>query len=292
MIIKLLGIDPQYDFCDVPERFQVKRINIEDNSEELVSPALAVPGAWEDSIRMAKFLRKAGHLIDEISITLDTHQLIDIAHPDFWLSDTNEKPNPFTEISYEDVKNGKWRPVHPTFLEHATEYTKKLEDNGSFKLMIWPPHCLLGTPGHNVIQPIAKELQHWEQKYKSRVRYIAKGHNPLTEHYGPFKAEIPLPEDQTTTLNLMLIEDFEKADIVLLTGQALSHCVGEGMQQLIDNFGEDSIKKLVLLRDTTSAVDGFQNIAEDMLDKMKEKGLQVVNTTDITVRQNELIINK
>lgn len=290
MIIKLLGIDPQYDFCDVPEKFQVKQVNIVDNSEELIAPALPVPGAWEDSIRLAKFLRKAGHLIDEISITLDTHQLFDIAHPDFWLSDTNEKPAPFTEISHDEVKNGKWRAVHPQFQDHALEYTKNLEDNGSFKLMIWPAHCLVGTAGHNVIQPIAKELQSWEQKYKSRVIYIAKGHNPLTEHYGPFKAEIPLAQDPTTTLNLNLIQNFESADLVLLTGQALSHCVGEGMQQLIDNFGEESIKKLVLLRDTTSPVAGFESIAEDMLEEMKKKGLQVVNSTDIVIRQNELVI--
>lgn len=156
--------------------------------------------------------------------------------------------------------------------------------------MIWPPHCLVGTAGHNVIQPIAKEILTWESRYKTRARYIAKGHNPLTEHYGPFKAEVALSFDQTTSLNMGLINDFEEADLILLTGQALSHCVGEGMRQLIDNFGEESIKKLVLLRDTTSPVYGFESEAEKMLTEMKAKGLQVVNTTDIIIRKNELII--
>ncbi len=288
--IKLLGIDPQYDFCDIPEAFQFKQVNIEDGSEELISPALPVTGAWDDSIRLAKFIRKAGHLFDDISVSLDTHQLLDVAHPAFWVNKNNENPAPFTQITHQEILNGEWRTVHPQFQSEITEYTKKLEENGSFTLMIWPPHCLVGTAGHNVIQPIAKELKEWEGRYKTRVRYITKGHNPLTEHYGSFKAEVPSPKDQTTTLNMHLINDFESADLVLLTGQALSHCVGESMRQLIENFGEDSIKKLVLLRDTTSPVDGFEAQAEDMLKEMQAKGLQIVNTTDIIVRQNELII--
>lgn len=290
MIIKLLCIDPQYDFCDIPEAFQVKHINIEDSSEEYTAPALPVKGAWEDSIRLAKFIRKSGHLLSEISVTLDSHQLVDIAHPAFWINDKNEQPTPYSEIKHEDVKNGVWRSVHKEYQKHALEYTEALEAKGAYTLMIWPPHCLIGTPGHNIIQPISKELQSWENKYKGRVQYIAKGHNPLTEHYGPFEAEVSLPNDQTTTLNFHLIKHFESADLVLLTGQALSHCVGAGIKQLIDNFGEESIKKLVLLRDTTSSVEGFETQSENMLEEMKKLGLRVINTTDLTVRQNELII--
>ncbi len=290
MIIKLLCIDPQYDFCDVPEQFKVKQINIENGSETVIEPALPVNGAWQDSINLAHFIRKAGGLLSEISVTLDSHQLVDIAHPAFWVNENNEHPAPYTEITHQDILDGKWKSVHASYQDHVKDYTEQLENKGAYKLMIWPPHCLIGNPGHNVIQPIAKELIMWENKFKGRVQYITKGHNPFTEHYGPFEAEIPLPQDQTTSLNVHLIKHFESADLVLLTGQALSHCVGAGMQQLIDNFGEDSVKKLVLLRDTTSPVAGFEKQAEEMLEKMQKLGLRVVNTTDVTIRQNELII--
>lgn len=174
-------------------------------------------------------------------------------------------------------------------MNYVLEYTKALEDGGLYQLFIWPAHCIVGTVGHNVIYPIMKELLEWENKYISRVNYLTKGHNPYTEHYGGFQAEYPLPNDNTTQLNSKLIEKFQKADLILLTGQALSHCVASTVRQLANNFGEDNIKKLALLVDTTSPVPGFEKQGQDFISEMSARGMKVVKTTDIKITKNDLI---
>lgn len=288
--IELLGIDPQYDFCDVPDLFKAKTIDLKTGAEKLIQPALPVTGAWEDSLRLARFVKEAGHLIQRITITLDTHQQYDIAHPLFWKDSSGKHPNPFTLISHESIKKGEWLPVDKNKSQYVLEYTKALEDAGLYQLFIWPEHCLVGTVGHNVINPIMEEFMEWEKKYVGRVNYVTKGHNPFTEHYGAFQAEYPLSNDSTTQLNTKLIETFEKADIVLLTGQALSHCVAGTVRQLANNIGEHNISKLVLLEDTTSPVAGFEKNGQDFIQEMKSRGMRVAKTTDIEVTKKELII--
>lgn len=290
MKIELLGIDPQYDFCDVPEQFKARTVDAETGKEVVINPALPVTGAWDDSIRLSKFIKKAGHLINQITVTLDSHQQYDIAHPLFWKDKNGQHPNPFTLIPSDSIKNGDWTPLDSSKRDYAIEYTEALEKGGLYQLFIWPPHCLIGTVGHNVITPIMNELMEWEKKYIGRVNYVTKGHNPYTEHYGGFQAEYPLHNDNTTQLNTKLIEKFQKADLVLLTGQALSHCVASTVRQLANNFGEDNIKKLVLLADTCSPVAGFEQNAIDFKKEMSARGMIIVNTTDIQVTKKELII--
>lgn len=287
--IELLGIDPQYDFCDIPEKYKSVYLDQKTGKEIKIDPALAVPGAWEDSIRLSKFIKEAGHLISKITVTLDTHQQYDIAHSLFWKDKNGNHPNPFTLISNQSIKDEEWTPVDSSKKKYVLEYTAALESAGLYKLFIWPAHCIVGTVGHNVILPIMKELLDWENKYISRVNYLTKGHNPYTEHYGGFQAEYPLANDNTTQLNSKLIEKFEKADMILLTGQALSHCVASTVRQLANNFGEDNIKKLVLLIDTTSSVSGFEQQGQDFVKEMEGRGMRVVKTTDIKITKNDLI---
>jgi nicotinamidase/pyrazinamidase len=287
--IELLGIDPQYDFCDVPEQYKARQLNQLTKKEEVVNPALPVPGAWDDSVRLAEFIKRAGQVISKITITLDTHQQYDIAHPLFWKNKSDQHPSPFTAITNKSIKDEEWLPVDITKKDYVLDYTKALEDAGLYTLFIWPAHCIIGTVGHNVISPIMNELLNWESKYISRVNYLTKGHNPYTEHYGGFQAEYPLPNDNTTQLNSKLIEKFQKADIILLTGQALSHCVASTVRQLANNFGEENIKKLVLLSDTTSSVAGFEKQGQDFVKEMEARGMRVIKTTDIQITKNDLI---
>lgn len=288
--IELLGIDPQYDFCDVPEAYKARTVDADSGKEIVINPALPVTGAWDDSLRLASFIKRAGHLITQITITLDSHQQYDIAHPLFWKDRNGNHPNPFTPISNASILNGDWTPVDISKRDYTLEYTKALEDGGLYQLFIWPPHCLIGTVGHNVISPIMNELMAWESKYIGRVNYVTKGHNPYTEHYGGFEAEYPLHNDNTTQMNTRLIERFEKADLILLTGQALSHCVASTVRQLANNFGEENISKLVLLSDTSSPVGGFEQNAKDFVKEMAGRGMKIIKTTDIQVTKKDLII--
>jgi nicotinamidase-related amidase len=289
--IEMLIIDPQYDFCDIPEDFKVKSLDVVTSTMKTVEPALPVPGAWNDSIKLAKFIRKFGANIDQIRVTMDTHQQYDIAHPLFWVNKDNKHPDPFTAISSEDIRNQLWKPVDDTKIDYVEKYTASLEKQGLYSLFIWPPHCLVGTDGYKVIQPIMDELMNWEKSYIGRISYVTKGHNPFTEHYGGFEAEVPVDNDPTTQLNLRLIQTIEQADMVFLSGQALSHCVASTVRQLVDNFGDENIKKLVLLVDTSSPVTGFEQQGKDFIDEMKAKGMTVVNTTDVNYNNGNFIFN-
>ena len=80
MKTQLLIIDPQNDFCDLPETWHpVDPIGV-----SRTAPSLPVPGAHADMQRLAALLREAGAAFDAVTITLDAHHQLDIAHPAFW----------------------------------------------------------------------------------------------------------------------------------------------------------------------------------------------------------------
>lgn len=64
---------------------------------------LGVPGANEDSIKIAELIRENIDSLDEIYVTLDTHMTYHIAHPSFWKDKNGDPPKPFTIISKDEV---------------------------------------------------------------------------------------------------------------------------------------------------------------------------------------------
>jgi nicotinamidase-related amidase len=285
--VQLLIIDPQNDFIDIPLEI---RKNMSGNSQAPFESGLPVTGSWEDSLKLAQFIKQAQKAITGITVTLDTHQQYDVAHEMFWINETGQHPAPFTIITSEEIRNGKWKPIDNSVTQRMIDYAEALEKQGLFPLCIWPYHCIVGTQGYGVVQPVMESLLEWERTMKTRYAPVTKGHNPYTEHYGAFFAEVVDPKDPTTTLNNRLIKRFKEADLILLTGQALSHCVNRTVTQLADNFGEENIKKLVLLEDTSSSVTGFEQAGLDFIKDMKARGMRCVNTTDIKIVNNEIIL--
>jgi len=173
MRVELLVIDPQNDFCDP-------------------SGALFVPGADTSCQRLADMISRIGSKLFDIHVTLDTHHLLDIAHPMMWTDSSGNRPDPFTIITHDDVVNSVWSPVIPATRDRLVDYVKSLEDNGRYPLCIWPPHCLIGTPGHNVQSEVAAALREWEDRVAT-VDYVTKGSNLWTEHYSAVQADVPDP---------------------------------------------------------------------------------------------------
>ena len=284
--IALLPIDPQYDFHDVPLDRQVI-IGYDENKKPIrVAPALPVPGSWEDALRLAAFINKFEMNISKIVVTLDTHQRYDIAHPLYWKDKNGNAPAPHTPISNQDIKDGLWAPTNPALMQHVLDYTEALEAESKYALYIWPPHCLVGEPGHNIIHPVMQAIAQWEEKRFARYMPLSKGHNPHTEHYGGCEAEFPMPNDPTTRLNKTFVNNIESNDLILITGQALSHCVASTVRQIADNFSDENIKKLVLLVDTTSSVPGFEQQGLDFIDEMVARGMRIAKTTDFKLDRN------
>jgi nicotinamidase-related amidase len=275
--IHLLAIDPQNDFCDIPVDLQPFNPL---NQGVRIAPALPVPGAHDDMLRLAALIDRIGDKLYDIHVTMDSHNPLDIAHPTWWRNEKGDAPAPFTLISAADVRNGVWRARNPRAQAHSLKYVESLEANGRYVLIIWPEHCLIGSWGHNVHASVAASLNNWARRRMEVVDYVTKGSNALTEHYSAVQAEVPDSNDPSTMLNSRLIKTLAEADIILIGGEALSHCVSSTVRDVADNFGEDNIKKMVLLTDCASSVAGFENLGAQFVEDLKRRGMQTALSTD------------
>lgn len=264
--VHLISIDCQNDFC----------IPLGPGGEK---GALVVAGADADMARLGKFISKNKARLEQIHCTLDSHQLVHIAHPAFWVNSKGDRPNPFTLISDDDVKNGVWRAFNPKWQGKAQSYVETLKKNGRYILCIWPPHCLIGTWGHAIVPEVAKGLYEWEGEF-NRVNFVAKGSNLFTEHYSAVQADVPDDDDASTKLNTGLIDMLTEADEILITGEALSHCVANSIRDVAAQFGVDQVQKFTFLEDTSSNVGGFEKLGQDFVKEMVKKGMKTTTTKD------------
>ncbi len=261
MQVELLIIDPQVDFCDP-------------------TGALFVPGADRDMARLAGMVRRLTPKLGDIHVTLDSHHLVDIAHPIFWKDGGGKHPAPFTLISAADVAASRWTTTQPGMYRRALAYVETLETNGRYPLCIWPPHCLIGSAGHAVVPALFAALQDWERRF-ALVDYVTKGSNPFTEHYSAIQADVPDPADPGTQINTALIGTLLKADLVAVAGEAGSHCLANTVRDVANNFGDDRlVSKIVLLTDATSPVTGFEGYQDDFLREMTARGMKLSTTDD------------
>jgi nicotinamidase-related amidase len=260
--VHLVVIDPQVDFCDP-------------------AGALYVKGAERDIHRLAEMVRRLAPKLGDIHITLDSHRLIDVAHPVFWKDASGQHPSPFTIITAADVEAGRWAPTLPSLYRRMLSYVRALEANGRYPLCIWPPHCLIGSPGHCVMPELRDALLQWERQRFTMVDYVTKGSNPWTEHYSAVCADVPDPADPGTQINTRFIQTLTEADVVAIAGEAGSHCLAYTVRDVANSFGDDSyVQRLVLLEDATSPVSGFENLQSDFIREMRGRGMQVTTTRD------------
>ena len=74
---QLLIIDPQNDFCDLPTSYLPEN----PATRAAHAPALPVPGAHQDMLRLAGLINRGRNGISAITVTLDSHHRYDVAHP-------------------------------------------------------------------------------------------------------------------------------------------------------------------------------------------------------------------
>ena len=264
MNIHLLIIDPQNDFCDAERG------------------TLYVPGAAEDMARLAAMVGRCSERLSDIHVTLDSHHLVDIAHPVFWMDGEGNTPAPFSQVSAHDLRSGRWNTRLPSARSRALAYLDDLESGGRYPHTIWPPHCLIGSFGHNVVPVLYDRLAQWEARRFGVVDYVTKGSNLWTEHFSAIQAEVPDPRDPGTQMNTRLIETLETADLILLAGEAGSHCLANTVRDIADGFSEAKyIDKLVLLTDATSPVPGFEAYQDEFIRDMTARGMRLSTTTEI-----------
>jgi len=272
MDVRLLLIDPQEDFCQPG-----------DTIKGIPTGALFVPGALEDSLRTSAMIQRLGDRLNMIYATFDSHSQYQIFHPMFWMRADGASVNPFDLITHSDVMSGSIIPMDPSLLDWAKFYTKSLEDGGRYPLVIWPYHCLIGTRGWMMQPDIMDAIHNWERNTYRIFKPITKGSNFKTEHYSAVKAEVEVPTDPSTQLNSKgLIEPLEQADMIILGGQARSHCLANTVRDIMTNFSNpEFIKKLYLLEDATSDVPTFEHLGDAFINDFIAAGGNITTTDKI-----------
>ncbi len=255
----LLIVDAQFDFCNP-------------------AGTLFVPGADRDIVRIAGLVQTASSAIDDIIVTLDTHQVLDISHPGFWTSPEGRNPDPFTAITFSDVKDGRWKPLWEE--EWVLLYLERLESQGQFTHFIWPEHCVLGTVGHALEPVLAKALRDRARSTGRNHLTVIKGLNPFTEHFGIFEAQVPMGGDPDTQLNRQLLAQLGEYDKILICGEARSHCVATSVSQIL-KYAPELTPRITLLTDCMSDVSGMGHLADPIYAEAASKGIRFGLSTDV-----------
>lgn len=260
MQAKLLVIDPQNDFCDVP------------------GAALPVPGATADLARLSELLRVAQAAVTDLIVTLDSHASVGIERTTFWQTKEGQPVEPFTQITEADVRAGRYRPRKASLQDEVLAYLHALEAAGHYRLTVWPVHAVIGTWGHNIQLELAAQIARWEEQAQRGALKILKGMNPLTEQYSALRAEVPRDDDPLTQSNRLLIERaIPEEGLLLVGGEAASHCVAATMTDLFKEMTLEQRHRVILLSDCMSPVPGFEPATSEFLARAAAQGARVMD---------------
>jgi nicotinamidase-related amidase len=256
-------------------------------------------GALDDSRRLCEFIYTNLDSITQIVPTLDTHQALQIFHPVFLVDAEGRHPEPYTQVSLEDVASGRWR-VDPAVAQelgldgeyaqaHLHHYVETLATGGKYALTIWPFHAMRAGIGHALVSAVEEAVFFHSIARTSQPDAQMKGGNPLTEHYSVLGPEVDadLEGEPLGRRNQELIERLLRFDAVVIAGQAKSHCVAWTIDDLL---GDETVRdrrlaeKVYLLEDCTSPVVvpgmvDYTEQADAAFVRFAEAGAHVVRST-------------
>lgn len=279
---------------------------------------LVVGGAVADTVRTAEFIYRNLGVITSIHPTLDTHLTYQIFHESFWVNDKGEHPitgammpsiDPATGaqmtlpggvITLDDVESGEWKldPAVAVALgqnyiglqQHVLHYVRELTKGGKYPLMIWPYHAMLGGIGHALVSVFEEACFFHSVARRNQIKFEIKGGNPLVENYSIFRPEVlighngsPIAQKNTKFLQTLLTND-----IVIILGQAKSHCVAWAIDDLLTEIMSQDRRlasKVYLVDDCTSpvvvpGVVDFTKDANDAFARFANAGMHLVKSTD------------
>ncbi len=285
--ICLMAIDVQNTFC-LPDF-------------ELYVGGRSGTGAIDDNIRLCEFIYRNLGLLTAIYPTMDTHTACQIFHPVFWINEAGQHPDPMTVIPWSDVQQGIWK-VNPAIAysvagghyvglqRHALHYTESLSQGGKYPLIIWPYHSMLGGIGHALVAAVEEAIFFHNLARHSQTGFEVKGGNPLTENYSVLRPEVLEGADQQPIAqkNTRFIQKLLDYDIVIIAGQAKSHCVAWTIDDLLNEIKVQDpqlAQKVYLLEDCTSpvvvpGVIDFTDQADQAFSRFAQAGMHLVKSTD------------
>jgi nicotinamidase-related amidase len=95
------------------------------------------------------------------------------------------------------------------------------------------------------------------------------------------QAEVPDEDDPATQLNMELITSLDRADQIVIAGEASSHCVKATTEHIVQNLPSGQSGKVVLLTDCMSPVGGFEAQHKAFLEDMARRGVVLSTSAEI-----------
>jgi nicotinamidase-related amidase len=283
--ICLLAVDVQNTFC-IP-------------GFELFVGGRSGSAAVDDSRRLCEWIYRNLGSITRVLASLDTHHAMQVFHAIWLVDEEGRHPPPYTLVSAEDVASGRWR-VNGAVADalgldagyarrHLADYTRRLAAGGKYDLTVWPYHAMLGGIGHALVPAVEEALFFHGIARHSRPEFLVKGSDPLTEHYSMLGPEVTEGPDGAVlgARNTELVERLLSFDVVVVAGQAKSHCMAWTIDDLLrdEAAGERLAERTYLLEDCTSpvvvpGVVDYTDEADAAFARYEAAGMHVVRTTD------------
>lgn len=259
---------------------------------------LSVGGAVDDTQRVVEFIYRNLGKISAIDCTLDTHRAFAVFHPSFVIDYDGHNAPPYTQITYQEVVEGKWKasPFMASALgvklmtaeNQLKDYTHKLEQSGRYSLMIWPYHAMLGGKGHNLMPGLEEACFFHAIARGAQTHFEVKGTNTWTENYSVLGPEVrSLVDGKGVPRNAGFIKKLLDYDYLVIAGQAKSHCVAWTIDDLLREIQANDptlAQKVYLLEDCTSPVVtpayDFTSEGNAAFDRFRDAGMHLVKSTD------------
>jgi nicotinamidase-related amidase len=256
-------------------------------------------GAVDDNRRLCEFIYRNLDKITQVTATLDTHQAMQVFHAIFLVDERGEHPAPYSTITAEQVRNGKWRfnpalaghfGVTPEYgQERLLHYTSALEAHGKYALTIWPYHAMLGGIGHALVSSVEEAIFFHSVARLSQPHFEVKGDRPFTEHYSVIGPEVDRgPQGEMLgEHNDKFVTMLKQVDRLVIAGQAKSHCVAWTIADLLEDLRREDpslANKIYLLEDCTSPVvvpgADFTEMAGEAFARFGQAGMHIVRSSD------------
>jgi len=262
--------------------------------------SLFVPGAVEDTVRAIEWLYRNLARVTTLVLSMDTHSVHQVFHPAAWVDAEGRHPAPFTVISTDDVRAGRWIPVlRPDGMADVgalcLEYCQQLEKSGRYVLTIWPYHALLGGASHALVPSLMEAALFHATARRTETVFEMKGRSAVTENYSVLSPEVrSLGGRVVGHFNTSLFELLLGHDRVYVFGQAKSHCVRSTLLDVMEECRRRDpalLGRVYVLADAMSPVPppplhplppalDFPRVAEEALRTFAAAGMRIVRTID------------
>jgi len=212
--------------------------------------------------------------------------------------------------------NGEETPIDRNTLKTlAVDYINKLTLSNTINPSkplpnTWPAHCIIGSKGWEIYEPLATVLNSEKYKGKGKVFIHEKGTNDLVEMYSIFKAEVAYPDlyprntvsgytevvpepnvnvnepnqvrNYATKLNTGFIERLRgvnKENTVYVCGEAKTHCVKTSAEDLVGTDGKNVVMLYNAMSDITDPP-VFIKPRQEAFSKLKTLNVQFATIED------------